>query len=120
MIWYFSGLEKFVVSGYTKSGMKAKTIADLRWWLFSKYTTEVAKLPPTLYALKYNIFRSQYVALVLKRCNKTVQNFPDSAGFGWELENGNLVPVMTDNLPAPTCLIELSMCSCNSPCQTDR
>ena len=96
MIWYFSGLEKFVVRGYTKSGMKANKIADLRWWLFSKYTTEVAKLPPTLSALKYRIFRFHYVALVLKRCNKTLQNLPDPAGFGWELENGNLVPIMTD------------------------
>ena len=52
MIWYFSGLEKFVVRGYTKSVMKANTIADLRWWMFSKYTTEVAKLPSTLSALK--------------------------------------------------------------------
>ena len=25
-----------------------------------------------------------------------------------------------DDLPAPTGLIELSMCSCKSPCQTDR
>ena len=91
MIWYFSGLEKFVVRGYTKSGMKANKIADLRWWLFSKYTTEVAKLPPTLSALKHRIFRSHYVAFVL-----------------------------TDDLPAPTGLIELSMCSCKSPCQTDR
>ena len=96
MIWYFSGLKKFVVLGYTKSGMKANKIANLRWWLFSKCTTEVAKLSPTLYALKYRIFRSHYVALLLKRCNKPLQNLPDPAGFGWELENGNLVPIMAD------------------------
>jgi len=48
------------------------------------------------------------------------QNLPDPTGFGWELENGNLVPIMTDDLPAPIGLIELCLCSCKTTCQTDR
>ena len=105
---------------YTKSGINVESIADLRWLLFSKYGYEIATLPPTTGALKYRIFRSHYVALVLKKCSEPTQNLPDPVNFGWELENGNLVPIMTVDLPAPSGLIELSMCSCKTSCETNR
>ena len=120
MILLSTGLESFVRRGYIKGDKKVSSLAGLCWLLFSKYNTEVAKLPPTSAALKYRIFRSHFMALVLKRCNVSVQNLPHPAGFGWELENGSLVPIMTDDLPAPTGLIELVMCSCKTQCQTDR
>ena len=63
-------------------------------------------------ALKYRIFRAHYAALILKKCTLSIQNLPYPCEFSWELDNGNLVPIMTDDLPAPTGLIELSMCSC--------
>ena len=90
------------------------TIADLRWLLFSKYSCKVSKLPPTMSVLKYRIFRTHYAALILKKCISSIQNLPDQCGFGWELDNGNLVPIMTGGLPAPTGLIELSMFSCKT------
>ena len=96
------------------------TIADLRWLLFSKYLCEVSKLPPTMSALKYRIFRAHYAALILKKCTSSIQNLPDPCGFGWELNNGNLVPIMIDDLPAPTGLIELNMCSCKTGCSSGR
>ena len=96
------------------------TIADLRWLLFSKYSCEVSKLPPTMSALKYRIFRAHYAAWILKKCTSSIQNLPDPSGFGWELDNGNLVPIMTGGLPAPTGLIELSMCSCKTGCSSGR
>ena len=40
--------------------------------------------------------------------------------FGWERINDALVPIMTDNLPAPLALIELSVCECKSHCKTNR
>ena len=94
------------------------TIADLRGLLFSKYS--YSKLPLTMSALKYRIFRVHYAALILKNCTSSIQNLPDPCGFGWELDNGNLVPVLTDDLPAPTGLIELSMCSCKTGCSSGR
>ena len=96
------------------------TIADLRWLLFSKYSCEVSILPPTMSALKYRIFRAHYAALILKKCRSSIQNLPDSCGFGWELDNENLVPIMTGDLPAPTGLNELSMCSCKTGCSSGR
>ena len=87
---------------------------------YGKYSYEVSKLPPTMRALKYRIFRAHYAALILKTCTSSIQNLPDPCGFGWELDNGNLVPTMTDDLPSPTGLIELSMCSCKTGCSSGR
>ena len=94
------------------------TIADLRWLLFSKYS--YSKLALTMSALKYRIFGAHYAALILKNCTSSIQNLPDPCGFGWEVDNGNLVPIMTDDLPAPTGLIELSTCSCKTGCSSGR
>ena len=94
------------------------TIADLRGLLFSKYS--YSKLPLTMSALKYRIFLVHYAALILKNCTSSIQNLPDPCGFGWELDNGNLVPIMTDDLPAPTGLIELSTCTCKTGCSSGR
>ena len=94
------------------------TIADIRWLLFSKYSCEVSKLPPTMSALKYRIFRAHYAALILKKCTSSIQNLPDPCGFGWELNNGNLIPIMIYDLPVPTGLIKLSMCSCKTGCSS--
>ena len=96
------------------------TIADLRWLLFSKYSSEVSKLPPTMSTLKYRTSRTHYAALILKKCTSSIQNLPDPCEFGWELDKGNLVPIMTGGLPAPTGLIELSLCSCKSGSSSGR
>lgn len=109
-----------MVRCYGRSNLKAGNIPDLRWILYSKYSNDIAKLPPTFSALKYRIFRAHYVALVLKRCCEPFQNLPDATGYGWEIENETLVPILTDELPAPTGLIELSMCSCKTNCETNR
>ena len=71
-------------------------------------------------ALKYRIFQAHYAALLLKRCISSIQNLPDLCRFGWELDNTNLVPIMTGGLAAPTGLIELSMCSCKTGCSSGR
>ena len=96
------------------------TIADLRWLLFSKYSCEVSKLPQTMRTLKYRIYRTHYPALILKKCISSIQNLPDPCGFGRTLDNGNLVPIMTGDLPAPTGLIELVMCSRKTGCSSGR
>ena len=96
------------------------TIADLRCLLFSKYSCEVLNLPQTMSTLKYRIYRAHYAALILKKCTSSIQNLPDPCGFGWKLDNRNLVPIMTGDLPAPTGLIELVMCSCKTGCSSGR
>ena len=117
-----SGLAKFMIQVYTPKNSKSFTsLADLRWFLFSRYSKDASSLPPTFAALKYKVFRSHFVTLVFKSCFKAIQNLPDPTGFGWELENNQLLPpITTDELPAPIGLIELSMCACKADCSTAR
>ena len=114
------------------------TIADLRRLLFSKYLCGVSKLPPTMSALKYRTFRPHYAALILKTCTSSIQNLPDPNGIMLpynlrsahrlfnifqthvELDNGNLVPIMTNDRPVPTGLIELTMRSCKTGSSSGR
>ena len=71
-------------------------------------------------ALKYKVFCNYFVFIVLKRAHLSIQNLPSPEGYGWE-SNGNLLdPIMTDNLPAPIGLIELSVCNCESRCASKR
>ena len=100
-------LESFVVQTYIgdKFPEHINTIPELRWYQFSKFQTKTDKLPPTASTLKYKIFRSHYVALVLKRSHLSLQNLPPPEYFGWEKIDGELVPIMTDCLPAPMALI---------------
>ena len=58
--------------------------------------------------------------MVLKRCGQSIQSLPDPLGFGWDSDDNNLIPLLTDELPAPIGLIELSMCGCKGLCDTNR
>ena len=77
-------LESFVEQIYIGDKCPAliNTIPELRWYQFSKFQTETNKLPATASALKYNIFRSHYMALVLKRSRLSLQNLPPPEDFG--------------------------------------
>ena len=72
------------------------------------------------FILSNRIPRAHYAALILKKCTSSIQNLPDPCGFGWEIDNGNLVPILIDDLPAPTGLIELSMRPCKTGCPSGR
>ena len=116
-------LERFVVQLYGGSNYPNKDIthlAELRWHLFSKFQQDAEKLPPTMSALKYKVFRAHYVSMTLRKSHVSLQRLPPAINYGWENNNGVLVPIMTDNLPAPLALIELSVCGCQSDCCTDR
>ena len=88
--------------------------------MFSKFQCEISNLPPTNTALKYNIFRCHYVTLVLRRSLSTLQNLPSPLNYGWESSGEAYLPILTDKLPAPFALIELSGCSCITRCATNR
>ena len=115
-------LEQFVVTLFGGNGCPTyvKTLPQLRWYLYSKFQTDADKLPPTMSALKFKIFRSHFVTLVLRRANIPVQNLPQPEKYGWERRGNALMPIMTDNLPAPMAMIELSVCGCKSNCQNKR
>lgn len=115
-------LEKWVVIAYggNKCPSTIKTIPELRWYMFAKFQSDVSTLPPTVAALKYKIYRSHYVALVLRKSLSSIQNLPSPLDFGWERSDDAYKPIMTDKLPAPVALIELSVCSCTTKCVNNR
>ena len=116
-------LELFVVQTHIgdKCPEHINTILEIRWYQFSKFQTETDKLPTTASALKYKIFHSHCLAIMSKRPHLSLQNLPPPEDFGWEKIDGELVPIMTDCLPAPMSLIELSVvCSCKLNCKTNR
>ena len=89
-------LESFVVQTYIgdKYPKHINTIPELRWYQFSKFQTETDKLPTTVSALKYKIFCSHYMTLVLKRPHLSLQILPPPEDFGWEKIDGELVLIM--------------------------
>ena len=114
--------ENLVVSSYggKKLPSAVNNLAALRWYLFSKHQYEMEKLPPTASALKFKIFRSHFIALVLKRACLNFQQLPSFENYGWEIVNVNIMPIMTDELPAPLALVELSFCSCKTNCDSNQ
>lgn len=115
-------LEAFVVQLYSGNNCPEHiaTLPQLRWYMYSKFQTQTEKLPPTMSALKYKIFRCHFITMVLKRSHVAFQHLPLPESFGWERTDDALTPIMTDSLPAPIALIELSTCSCKSSCKTKR
>ena len=101
-------LEKWIVVVYggNKRPTTIQTIPQLRWYKFSKYQTEIDKLPPTAAALKYKIFRCHFVTFVLRRSLSTMQHLPSPLSYGWESSGDACISVMTDEHPAPIALIE--------------
>lgn len=115
-------IEHFIVNAYGdgKKTCEITTLSQLRWFLFSKYQYHALQLPPTMSALKYKIFRSHYICMTLRKSNVGLQNLPPAQNYGWELNGLTLDPILTDNLPAPLALIELSVCGCKGDCSTNR
>ena len=115
-------IERFVVAvyGQKKKSENIETLAQLSWYFFSKFQSDAEQLPPTMIALKYKIFRSYFVCTVLKCAHLPIQNLPSPEGYGWELNGNSLDPIMADNVPAQIGLIELSVCNCESGCESKR
>ena len=43
-----------------------------------------------------------------------------SVNWGWKVRAGNLLPIMTDQQPAPHKFLEVVRCGCKSACDTMR
>ena len=91
------------------------SMSQVRWWRY-----DAKRLPPTSGALKYRVFCCHYVTMVLRCANQPMQNLPPAVDYRWELNDSSYIPILTENLPAPLELIELSVCSCKSDCSTKR
>ena len=114
-------LQEFVLDLYCRHRPDTvKDIAALRYYLFSKYQKNLEHLPATVETLRQNVKRSYYVAYVLKHAFDAHPFYPDPTSIGWVLSEGTLAPIATEDLPAPSKMIELTMCSCSANCLTNR
>ena len=75
---------------------------------------------PTVEALWQKVKRSYYVAYVLKHALDAHPFYPDPTSFGWVLSEDTLAAIATEDLLAPSKMIELTMCSCSTNCLTNR
>ena len=75
-------------------------IGKLRWKLYAKHENDM--LPSTDAALRFHKMRAKYVTIMFK---KSLQSFTPSIPLvtdcRWKIEDGILVLIMTDMLPAP-------------------
>ena len=102
-------LQEFVLDLYCRHRPDTvKDTATLRHYLFSKYQKNLEHLPPTVEALRQKVKRSYYVAYVLKHALDAHPFYPDPTSFGWVLSEGTLAPIATEDLPAPSKMIELT------------
>ena len=85
-------------------------IGQLRWLLYSKHQVDGDLLPPTPSALKFKLLRCNFIALVWKRkiysLTSVIPSITDN--HGWNNNNGQYIPIMTDQLPAPEFTLELA------------
>ena len=113
-------LQEFVLDLYCRHlPDTVKNIANLWYYLFSKYQKNLEHLPPTVETLQQKAKRSYYVAHVLKHALDAHPFYPDLTSCGWVLSEGTLAPIATEDLPAPSKMIELTMCSCSTNCLTN-
>ena len=111
-------LERWDVTadGESKGPATIRTIAELRCYLYSKFQSDTSDLPPKAAALKYNICRCHYIALILRKLLLTMQERLSPLIYGWENYGDTYKAIMEDELPAPIALIELSVCTCKTKC----
>ena len=118
-------LSKYTIQLYLKRQEDKVRYADLedigklRWKLYTKHENDM--LPPTEAALRFHKLRANYVTMMFK--NSTVSftpTLPLVTDCGWNIEDGILVPIMTDMLPAPAVAIDLVTCKCKKSCMNKR
>ena len=105
--------ERFICSLSTND-RKAGNAADLaRYWMFCQKHQKNESLPPTSDSLSHHINRANYQAYVWKKSLCKEPDLPSPEGNGWEKENGRLIPTLMSKDPAPTSLLELTICKCS-------
>ena len=95
---------------------------DLRWHQLSKHQQDAYSLPPTPAALRFHMMRANYVCAVWKALSQEfLFTSPSTTDHGWETIDDKLIPIMTDESPAPDFSIELNSCGCQkTKCKTEK
>lgn len=96
----------------------AKNLNELRVERFHEKVSSAlvhvdsASLPPTVAAAKYHSFRTYFQIASWK--NSHVSLLPTD--WGWKKQGDQLIPIMTDQQPAPDNLLKVIKCSCTTDC----
>ena len=118
-------LQEFVLDLYCRLRLDTvKDIATPRLLYDVTYSVNIREnlqhVQPTVEALRQKVKLSYYVAYVLKHALDAHPFYPDPTSFRWVLSEDALAPIATEDLPAPSKMIELTMCSCSTNCLTNR
>lgn len=114
------GIERFLCKVYVPS-TTITTIGELRWWLFTQKQVVGENLPPTKSSLRLAVLRAHLQAMEWHQCDQRHPSLPNPTQFGWQHEDGQLVPITCNNTPAPQAILELVKCSCvKTRCQSVR
>jgi len=113
------GCEEFLCALFCPRRLHITQAKDLRWHLFKLLKPEqgVDKLPPTHGAWLEHIRRAHVQASVWSQDLVLDPVIPNPLELGWQQQDGRLVPVLTEEAPAPDAVLQLTRCSCAS---TDR
>ena len=95
-------------------GKNSDSLTYLRYLKYMKMTSSAANvkpesLPPTGQSAMFHIYR---VFFQLHEWNTLMESTLDPKDWGWRLEDDSLVPVMTDQEPAPDELLKVIRCNC--------
>ena len=107
-------------------GKRSDSLSSLRYAKYMKMTSitssiEPEKLPPTERAAYFHSLR---VFHQVQEWNSLREDSSNATNWGWKLQDGILVPVMTDEAPAPDEILNVVRCNCQvtlkNPCGGSR
>ncbi|XP_044163949.1 uncharacterized protein LOC122948313 [Acropora millepora] len=112
--------EAFICDLYPRSRMNLRTVDELRYFLFCQNRKQKNELlPPTSDSLLQHLKRVNYQTFVWRKALTAIQHLPKPESNGWVRENSSLKPVYMTKEPAPSSLLELTTCTCQSGCQSN-
>ena len=108
---------------FSYKGKDTESLSEMRYSKFLEMLTKSSKvepseLPPTERTAYYHALR---VHLQIAQWESLDLHCLDPLEWGWNLENGTVVPIKTDLGPAPECLLNFIRCNCQTttknPCK---
>ena len=104
-ICFFIIQRKFKWNQYICEAMLVHVFKVPVWYRKSPSNAWCFKIQNLLFSLWYYDFET---------CCYIKAKLPSFLSYGWEIVENDITPVLTEKLPAPLALIELSACSCKA------
>ena len=90
----FSQIERYVVITYNRTS-NLDNVNDARLELFTMNGRNIENIPPTQAALNQQVLRTSFQSGVWVKAIEYEQRIPSPDGWGWKLEDSNLIPLWT-------------------------